>query len=244
MLSRKIRIAIVSLSALVALALPVSALAIEPLQWSKDSFFDDGIQPVGANPASPATRQNSYTLSSDLKEANLNLPNGGSETVRQELVYGNQTFGVDLDWFSPEPVYEYEFQGYRNPGRQWQFVRQPVYHVTARIPATERVALYNTASQRYLVRGDETFGIGLVWSATARYEWQVAEGEPNQTPGGYRTELYNTAEQGYLIEHGRTWGVDLSWVHAPFSIPYGYQSPPPRVPRPQRVGNLGKTAAR
>ena len=65
-----------------------------------------------------------------------------------------------------------------------------------------------------------------MWSATPRFEWQVATGQSNVSGyGGSFTELYNTTEQAYLIDGHETWGVDLRWLHAPFSLPYGYTPP-------------------
>lgn len=239
MLSTKLRTAIAALIALGAFAFPVSALAIEPLQWITDTNgsgptfeFNEtlalgkdtqGQQPLGGNPASPFS--NSYSLASQFKLF---------ADLYQDLVYGNETFGVDLTWFNSEYVDWYR--------AQWQFVRQPVSHMTARIPATEQVALYNVASGKYLMAEYEEFGIDLTWSATPRYQWQVAEGVPNNATGYYRTELYNSSEKGYLIEHERTWGVDLSWVHAPFSIPSGYKAPEFKT-QPVRVTKIAAPVA-
>jgi hypothetical protein len=230
----KLRAAIAALTALAALVLAASALATEPLQWSRDLLYSSN-QPNGTF---------AYTLANDFKLGSMDLPHGGHFTTNQDLVFGNETFGVDLTWFTPDPLHDGSSEAFPNPGRQWQFVRRPGLHFTTLIPAAEHVALYNTARHGYLAEGHETFGIGLIWSATPRYEWQVAQGEPNQTPGSYRTELYNDTERAYLIEHSRTWGVDLTWLHAPFSIPFGYQAPASNLPVSQLGGNHSASLAR
>jgi hypothetical protein len=242
MLSTKTRTAIATLTTLAALAFPVSALALEPLQWITDNngsgatyevdktlpqgAVTHGQQPFGGNPA--LWFQNTYSLASEFKRQGNGL--------YQDLIYGNETFGVDLNWYTPTFVDFYR--------AEWQFVRQPVSHATAGIPATEQVALYDVASEKYLMAEYEEFGIDLIWTNTPIYQWQVAVGVPNPTTGYYRTGLYNTAEHGYLIEHTRTWGVDLSWDHAPFSLPNGYQAPKARLVISQPVRPIGVRASR
>jgi hypothetical protein len=235
-------------AALVALALPASAVAvIEPLQWANQGPSNSLGQPVGGNPASPPTQQNTYTLATRHK-VEVRDYGAGPEFIEEELVNQNETFGVDLDYYGPsteEPPAKF------NRGWQWQFVRQAVAHTTVAIPATEKVALYNTSRHQYLAVGRETFGVDLVWSNAPHYEWQVAVGNSqhgvdiNGRPRSKETELYNTTEHGYLIEGHQKSGVDLSWVHASFSTPRGYVAPrtpvvrPPIVVKSRPVSSLG-----
>jgi len=216
MFSNKLRTAIVALGAAAALALPASALATNPVVWRTLQGSSDTGQP---------TISSSYTLADWNRVVRTYAANGvGYGDTGQDLVYGNQTFGVDLNWYTPR-YGDLLNDPPTGPGPQWRFVRQgfsPVHQISG----TQRVALYNTANHQYLADGNETFGVDLVWSATPVFEWQVATGQSNVSGyGGSFTELYNTTEQAYLIDGHETWGVDLRWLHAPFSLPYGYTPP-------------------
>jgi hypothetical protein len=225
MLSTKIHTAIATLTALTALAFPVSALAVQPLQWITNlGEASYGQQPVGGSATGSYPR--TYSLSNDLRR-------GGYSSVGdyEALIYAHETFGVDLGFYGP-----FDFQR-----EQWRFIRQPVGHATTQIPATEQVALYNTESKQYLVSEYQHFGINLGWSTTPQYQWQVAEGLPNEANANYRTELYNTGEKAYLVEYERYFGANLAWDHAPFSIPNGYQAPVLPVPARPVIGGATGT---
>ncbi len=226
MLSNKIRTAIMVLAGAAALALPASALAQNPLEWSLTGGASE--QPYVSN---------SYTL------GNVHRPlscRSGAFQCWQDLVYGNETWGVDLNWNNPA------FDNLGNPlherNVQWKFVRQGNHRFPAGYPAscyqvsgTEQVALYNTVNHLYLADGHETFGVNLVWSSTPRYEWKVAIGLLEQSTYSARVaQLYNTTEPGptgtqgaYLVMGHQIWGVDLRWLHAPYGLPYTYNPPAP-----------------
>jgi hypothetical protein len=179
MFSNKLRTAIVAVAAVAGLAIPASALATNPVVWRTSQGSSLG-QPTAAQ---------TYTLANWNRVVRVYGPNGGYGDTGQDLVYGNQTWGVDLNWYTPR---------YQNlipptgPGLQWRFVRKG-FHLTAGISGYERVALYNTVNHQYLADGNETFGVNVVYSSTPRYEWQVATGQSNVSGyGGSFTELYNT----------------------------------------------------
>lgn len=194
---------IILFAALAALALPASALAEYPNQW-KYKNRDHRSSPAVAQPL-PGTL---YDLLNEAK---------GSLGPRSSLNYGftgcgGAAVGAELQWGSP---------GYL----QWEFQRLSSHPPTQAITGTERIALYNHFIGKYLIREDETFGINLGLSATPSYEWQIADGQ------GYYSaaELYNTNEHAYLLwanVGAPTCGIDLRWLHAPFSLPNGYQPPP------------------
>jgi hypothetical protein len=229
MLSNKIRTAVAALAAAAALAIPASALAQNPLEWA--------LAPVSEQPYD----FNTYTLG-DVHRP-LSCQSGLMIGCWQDLVYGNETWGVDLNWNNPafdrigNPLHE------RNV--QWKFVRQGNTRFPAGYPAschqisgTEQVALYDTVNHQYLADGHETFGVNLVWSSTPRFEWKVAIGLLEQSTYSDRVaQLYNTTEPGptgtqgaYLVMGHQTWGVDLRWLHAPYGLPYTYTPPAPCRP--------------
>ena len=97
-------------------------------------------------------------------------------------------------------------------------------------------------NHQYLAEGGETFGIGLVWSQTPQYQWQVANGGDASQP--CNGELYNDVEKGYLIPYPRRFGVDLGWIHAPFSTGPDYIPPTTRPVWIPPVTVTGATTAR
>ena len=135
MFSNKLRTAIVALGAAAALALPASALATNPVVWRT-------LQ--GSSGTGQPTISSSYTLADWNRVVRTYAANGVSYAdTGQDLVYGNQTFGVDLNWYNPR--YGDLNDPPTGPGPQWRFVRQgfsPVHQISG----TERVALYNTAN--------------------------------------------------------------------------------------------------
>jgi hypothetical protein len=221
MFRNKLCAAVLTIVSAAALAVPASAFATNPLVWRTNQGSSLTGQPMN---------NQTYTLSDWNRMVRSYGPNGSYGDTGQDLVYGHQTWGVDLQWYTP--TYS-ELLNDAGHGWQWQFVRQSG-HFGHQISGTERVAIYNTATRRYLADGHETFGVDVVWSSSPRFEWQVATGErDNTTYGGSFTELYNTTEQAYLLDGHQTWGVDVRWLHAPFSLPYGYTAP--QTPW-QRVG--------
>jgi hypothetical protein len=216
MFTNKLRTAIIAIAAAGALAVPASAFATNPVVWRTLQGSSGSGQP---------TDSANYTLANWNRVVRTYAANGVSYAdTGQDLVYGNQTWGVDLNWYTPR--YQDLNDPITGPGPQWRFVRQNRSRLIHQFSGTERVALYNTANHQYLADGHETFGVNVVWSATPRFEWQVATGQSNiGTYGGSFTELYNTTEQAYLINGHETWGIDLVWLHAPFSLPNGYTPP-------------------
>jgi hypothetical protein len=213
MFSRKLRATMVAVAA-AALAVPASALATNPVVWRTNQ---------GSSLASQPTDTGTYTLANWNRVVRTYGANGGYADTGQDLVYGNQTWGVDLNWYTPR--YDDLLAG-GGAGYQWRFVRQYPNRFFHQISGTERVALYNTANGQYLADGNETFGVNIVWSSTPRFEWQVATGQSDVNGyGGSFTEVYNTTEQAYLLNGHETWGVDVVWLHAPFSLP-PYYTPP------------------
>jgi hypothetical protein len=225
MLSTKIRLAIVALAGAAALALPASSLAQNPLEWSF----------TGGASEQPYTF-NTYTLGDVHRPVYCSNRVNPSIGCWQDLIYGNETFGVDLVWTNPA------FDGVGNPlhegNVEWKFVRQsnprlPVIYPAScyQVSGTEQVALYNTVNHQFLAYGNETFGVDLVWSSTPRYEWKVAVGLLEQPTYSARVaQLYNTTAGAYLYAHHQTWGVDLEWLHAPYGLPATYNAPAPCRP--------------
>ena len=161
------------------------------------------------------------------------MPNGAEPNPDPvSLIYGHQTFGVDLT-YAPSSGSSGSSFNY-----QWEFIRQPGAYVTQQIPASEPVALYNTANHEYLARACpgpvgacigapiESFGINLYFSTTPSYEWQVFKGGNPSTPS--YADLYDSAEQAYMIPWPSLLEVDLGWIHAPFETGPDYI--PPTLP--------------
>jgi hypothetical protein len=223
MLSTRIRTTIAALTALTTLAVPASALAeSSPTEWRYNrapcsSTFE-------CSPAQPLPGQ-LYDLNDQYEFFNL------QHKRRTSLVFGftpcassSAVPGVELQWASPGRL-------------QWEFRRKTPHPMTTAITGTEQVALYNHVHHAYLVLEGPKFSqasnqpqtVGLVFSATPSYEWQVADGQ------GDWAELYNTQAQAYLsgaphLVRGPSsyCGIDLWWRQAPFSLPSGYQ--PPQTP--------------
>ncbi len=127
---------------------------------------------------------------------------------RKLLGYGNQTYGVDLQW-----------------GDHGDWVLSlPGHGGTRPITQSDHVAMYNTMAHKYLVWGNETFGVDLQWSSTPSFEWQIAG-------SGINRGFYNTMIHDYLQFGVRTWGIDLIWnFHEIADQDYVY--PPDYQPTP------------
>ncbi len=216
----KTRAALVSLTAIAALALPATAFATNVTTWQIVQQNDPGASNTDQAPYADVPTElvappipGSYPYGA---EPNYNA-------YPESLVYGNETFGVDLT-YTDVPNYE------------WEFIRQGAY-VTQQIAASEHVALYNTVNHEYLARactGDagcsgapvEAYGINLYWSSTPSFEWQVAKGGNPTTPS--YADLYESSEQAYMIQWPNLVEVGLSWIHAPFYTGPDYI--PPALP--------------
>ena len=232
MFRNKIRTAIIALAGVAALAVPGSALAQNPLEWTTGQGASDTSQP---------TPFGTYTLANVHRPVRVYGSNGSYADTFQDLINSHETWGVDLNWHTPSYSDVLNDSG---SGFQWKFVRQGRTTVlNPQISGTERVALYNTTRRQYLVyTGKVCYPfIGckppLAYSTTPRFEWHVANGLLNASTYSVRaTELYNTTAQGYLINSHEDLGVDLDFLHAPFSLPYAYN--PPQSPVVAPIGGL------
>lgn len=215
MFTPKLRVPIVALAGALALAVPAAALAQNPVEWNYNP------RDHRARPLTQPSPSVAYPLQ--------------QSAISQVLVFGftpcwptSAAAGVDLE----EDTYNGSVQQ-----SQWKFIRQHRHPRTNSITGTEGVALYNSWNGEYLLRGDQTFGISLDYSATPSYEWHVAAGGG---ANGANIELYNVPEQAYLVDpfaDGGPWppnkcGPPLAWLHAPFSLPAGYQAPPDQLLAP------------
>jgi hypothetical protein len=210
MFTTKLRTAIVGLVGALALAVPATAMAVDPLEWQYNPYDHRT-----AGPVSQPFPNTAYALDDSV----------------HALVYGFSTcfgvaLGADLELDASTGTVQQV---------QWEFIRQASHPQTTAITGTERVALYNRFIGKYLVRAPQSVGINLDWSATPSYEWQFATGTPAYAGLGLTSsELYNTNEQGYLVNPLFTGGLGtpydcgpgVVWLHAPFSLPAGYQAPP------------------
>ncbi|MBV8987695.1 MAG: hypothetical protein JO372_03945 [Solirubrobacterales bacterium] len=218
----KLRAALVSLTAIAALAVPASALATNVTRWE---IYQPNEFPTVYNLYAPYA--NVPSVLTDHYRPNPYDP--------EPISYGHETFGVNLTWGRPN----YEYTNALQPYVQWEFIRQPRHYLTQQIAASNHVALYNTVNHRYLAWACgglesaclgapiESFGINLYWSRNPQYQWQVAKGGDD----GHAdlADLYNDIEKAYLIDHHQTFGVDLGWIHAPFETGPDYIPPAPPV---------------
>jgi hypothetical protein len=231
----KIRAALVALTALAALALPASALATNVTTWQIAQQNDPAAANTDQAPyANVLTQIVSPPLAGD-------LPYGAERNPEDfSLIYGNQTFGVNLTWAPSSGLSSGSSDEY-----QWEFIRPPGTYATQQIAASESVALYDTTNHQYLARACpsgtgcigapvEAFGINLYWSTTPSYEWQVFKGGNPSTPS--YADLYDSAEEAYMIPWASFEGVgpELGWIHAPFETGPDYIPPKPPVSTSQQ----------
>ena len=150
-------------------------------QWYGLSNVSDGTGPLQT-----ATR-NSYTF----------------------LKWGNQTFGVDLQWTDQPSLWKVEAQG------------------THGVMFGQAVAL-RVWGGGWLKYGQQTWGVDLQLSSTPAYQWYILGERPGQ-PVEQEFALWNSAAHDYLVFGGQTWGVDLNWYRKT------QPTPPPPPPPPHGV---------
>ena len=113
--------------------------------------------------------------------------------VPTNLVYGDERFGVDLQWVG-QPA-------------DWTIQTQGGPHLMD----GQAVAL-EAAPGKWLAYGHETYGVDLVYSSAPSYEWYVvggAPGSPLSSNGQFA--LWDSASGRYLVWESQTFGVDLNW---------------------------------
>ena len=227
--------ALVALTAIAALAVPASAFATNVTEWEIDQTNGTPDSSLAAPYANVPTQLVNWSRE-------IVDPSVSYNPLPSALVYGHQTFGVDLTWATAQ------WESSSLPSYQWEFIRQPGSYVTQQVAASEHVALYNTANQKYLAWAchgtdtgcigipSENYGISLYWSTTPSYEWQVARGSVDPGNSWANADLYNDIEGAYLIYHPQT-GVGLGWIHAAFETGPNYIPPAPPVTTSQQ-GNV------
>jgi hypothetical protein len=118
--------------------------------------------------------------------------------------------------------------GWTASGGNFEFRRGNRDHRSTPLKATEPVAIYNTATKKYLVNEWQPVGINLDWSSTPKYEWRV---ETWRTGQRSTFSLYNTNARDYVVYGKRTFGINLDWeggglAHTTFRLTHGtYQYP-------------------
>ena len=146
----------------------------------------------------------------------LSSTNGGGEQLANQapahgysafLVYGQETFGVDLQ-LADQPS-------------NWTIQAQGGPHLMD----GQAVAL-EAAPGKWLAYGHETFGVDLVYSSTPSYEWYIVGGTPGSSIGSSgQFALWDSANSKYLIwSIDLDYGVDLDWSSAPAPRPVGSNS--------------------
>jgi hypothetical protein len=225
MLRFKLRAGLIALTAVAALVVPASASATNVTDWE--------LGQQGSPPSSTANAAPYANAPTILMDPYRQYTAPGYDEA-ESVVYGHETWGVDLTWTEPLSSGAALLSEY-----QWEFIRQPGNYDTPQVAATDHVALYNTVNGQYLawachagfgsgcIGPTENYGINLYYSSTPQYQWQVAKGGDTAAPD--LADLYNDVEQAYLIEHSQTFGVDLGWIHAPFETGPDYI--PPTVTR-------------
>jgi hypothetical protein len=124
-----------------------------------------------------------------------------------DLIWSNQTFGVDLNWSEYPTLWKIEAQG----GPQ--------------LMKGQAVAL-RVWGGGWLTYGHETWGVDLQLSDTPSYEWYVVGGTPGTAIDGGTWALWNSAANDYLVYGDETFGVNLNWYQK--TLPQ--QNPPPPPP--------------
>ena len=115
---------------------------------------------------------------------------------RSHVRYGERTFGINLVWGSYSAQWTFKPKAPPN-------VRD---HRRRAMQLGEPVAIYNSVTRQYLVYGERTWGINLVWSRTPHYEWSV-ERDADGDVG-----LYNSDARDHLVYGRRGTGINLRWL--------------------------------
>ncbi|WP_422754196.1 hypothetical protein [Micromonospora sp. WMMD708] len=105
------------------------------------------------------------------------------------LRYAERDYGINLNWTDW-------------PNSRWEVYGEGL-PTNAPITSTTKVAL-RVPGGGYLRWGAQSYGIDLVWSATAVYEWNLIT-----TAGGQA--LFNRSRNDYVVYGSRPWGVNLIW---------------------------------
>ncbi|HXW80835.1 MAG TPA: hypothetical protein VEJ84_15140 [Acidimicrobiales bacterium] len=138
----------------------------------------------------PATRQ-WYGLS-NVNDGTGPLINGAINSNTDQLVWHNETFGVNLDWSDDESLWKVQTQGSTS--------------ITYGQPVALRV--WGGGWLRY---GYEFWGVDLQLSSTPLYEWYILGGTPGTPVGNGEFALWNSEANDYMVYGNQTWGVNLNW---------------------------------
>ncbi|HXT34054.1 MAG TPA: hypothetical protein VN837_00640 [Chloroflexota bacterium] len=139
--------------------------------------------------------------------------------IEQNLLYGNQTWGVNLTWGN---------------NSLWRVEAQGGPHLMK----GQAVAL-RVWGGGWLKYGSQTFGVDLQLSSTPVYEWYPIglQGDSSESTwagsdleDGGTFALWNSSAQAYLVHGHETWGVDLEWYRV------GGGSTPSPTPTPTQHG--------
>jgi hypothetical protein len=124
------------------------------------------------------------------------------------LIWSNETFGVNLAWTDKPSLWKIQATG--GPNAMYG----------------EAVAL-RVWGGGWLEYGHETWGVDLELSSTPVYQWYVLGETPGNTVDSAEFALWNSAASDFLVEGHQTWGVDLNWYKK--TLPY---TPPPTPTAP------------
>jgi hypothetical protein len=139
----------------------------------------------------------------------------------KDLIYGKRTWGIDLVW---DGNFILRDDAHRLcitiQGSDSQASASPVRYFR---PAAIRVGRGPYLYRAYLKHGSRDYGIDLVWSDAAVYEWElhVKQGplvgdeigpRPARVAWGFTVALYNRTVRDYLVYCERDFGINLKWV--------------------------------
>jgi hypothetical protein len=122
------------------------------------------------------------------------------------LIWSNETFGVNLDWSENTSLWKVQAQG----GPQVMY--------------GQAVAL-RVWGGGWLKYGNETWGVDLQLSDTPSYEWYILGAPPGTPVDGETFALWNSSAHDYLVFGDQTWGVNLNWYQK--TLPQSTTPPPP-----------------
>jgi hypothetical protein len=143
-----------------------------------------------------------------------------SRSFEHYLWGGDQTWGVNLDWYeSPGPwIVQSELSG----GGPNIMLGQAV-----------AIGVDDGHSIQWLRHGHETFGVDLVLSSTPSYEWYIIgdKGADTANAGQVMDDgihaLWNSDAHAYLVAGDQTFGVNLDWFDPSAPPPGGGITQPP-----------------